>query len=178
MKKIFLACGIVLLGAFVFQIWIGFAGELQCRKKLTSIFVATLKMYRNDHDQNYPDSLAILAEWFMNPIYDSEKKELSQDEELQHKASLIFGKCPCSKTHMGPFSSIDRWGDYVYVAWTNNGRDAHADYPLAYERSVSHHFRRGVNVILVDGTVFWDSNASFIRQFVEQHPSLGLCIPN
>jgi hypothetical protein len=49
-----------------------------------------------------------------------------------------------------------------------------AKYPLLYEKSVETHCRNGVNVLLVDGTVFWDSGCEWLKSF---KATRGLDIP-
>ncbi|HRT10636.1 MAG TPA: hypothetical protein P5233_19820 [Candidatus Paceibacterota bacterium] len=96
--------------------------------------------------------------------------------ELSNPAFLI---CPGSGHTPGNFSNADSWADYTLVDWpalleTNS---VPTSYPIAYDRSLSNHGGRGVNVLTVDGFVRWDPNAERIKKFAAEHPNFKLSVP-
>jgi type II secretory pathway pseudopilin PulG len=87
--------------------------------------------------------------------------------------------CPGSGHAPGGFTNINSWADYIFVDWLAVlGRNTvPGDYPIAYDRSMSNHCGRGVNVLSVDGIVRWDSNAEWLKTFAAEHPEAKLPLP-
>jgi prepilin-type processing-associated H-X9-DG protein len=49
--------------------------------------------------------------------------------------------------------------------------------PAAYDRHLNNHGGRGINILMVDGTVRWDPNATWLKQFAAKHAESQLPIP-
>jgi prepilin-type processing-associated H-X9-DG protein len=65
--------------------------------------------------------------------------------------------------------------DYAYIDWSARyTRDDlyRANLPVLFERRLDHHATRGVNVLLADGSVFWDADAAWLRRFAIEHPDI------
>jgi hypothetical protein len=69
---------------------------------------------------------------------------------------------------------------YYYIDWSKLPHDTNVSfnhYPLAYDRHMSNHDGRGINVLMVNGTVIWDANAQWLKVFETDHPDLQLPMP-
>lgn len=68
--------------------------------------------------------------------------------------------------------------DYLHPDFSTYPATASIDkYPLVYDRRLANHRGRGVNVVLVDGTVFWDDDAKWLRKFASAHPECKIPLP-
>ena len=54
---------------------------------------------------------------------------------------------------------------------------SHHKYPLMYDRRMSNHDGRGINILMTDGSIEWDSNAEWLKEFAAEHPNAKLPIP-
>lgn len=117
-----------------------------------------IRTYQSDHQGRLPRELAVLSNELSNPV-------------------LL--RCPGSRRTPGCFTNADSWADYVLVNWPAVlGTDAvPGDYPIAYDRSMSNHAGRGVNVLSVDGLVRWDARAKRLKKFAAEHPDAKLPMP-
>lgn len=128
------------------------AEQLNCKQQLRSVWSA-IALYRHDHSNQWPPNL----------------KSLDKD---------MVGRlltCPGVKANSGIGQS-----DYFYVDWSKlpHGQDATSGkYPLMYDRRTSNHDGRGINVLMLDGSVEWDSNAEWLKKFAAEHPSAKLPMP-
>ena len=71
-------------------------------------------------------------------------------------------------------------GDYVFLDWSkqsNGFEKLPSKRPLKYDRRLSNHIGRGINILMVDGSVEWDSNAEWLKKFAAEHPSIKLPLP-
>src|SRR3990172_8864324 len=75
--------------------------------------------------------------------------------------------CPGTGHAPGGFTNMNSWVDYTFVDWSAIlGTNAVPnDYPIVYDRRMSNHNGRGINILMVDGTVEWDSNAKWLKKF-------------
>ena len=70
--------------------------------------------------------------------------------------------------------------DYIYIDWSRwfrSGNDVPQDCPLVYDRRLSNHAGRGINVVAVDKHAFWDRDAVWIRNFANKHPEYTIRLP-
>jgi hypothetical protein len=86
----------------------------------------------------------------------------------------VFDRCPAVHGGQKP--------DYVYINWSQILDTTETDwrsgeYPLFYDRRMSNHKGRGINVVLTNGYVFWDSNAKWLKEFAAKHPTLEIPLP-
>lgn len=126
--------------------------QQNCKQQLRSLWSA-IALYRHDHANQWP------------PTPDSLDKDMV--------GRLL--KCPGVKANSAASQS-----DYFYVDWSKLQLAPNAfsgKYPLMYDRHTSNHGGRGINVLMVDGSVEWDSNAERLKKFVAEHPDAKLPIP-
>ena len=70
--------------------------------------------------------------------------------------------------------------DYYCIDWQKLPHNADMplnQYPLAYDRRMSNHNNRGINILMVGGTVEWDSNVEWLKKFSADHPNAKLPMP-
>jgi len=72
--------------------------------------------------------------------------------------------------------------DYIYIDWSLYFKDARKipdDYPLAYDRRLSNHSGKGINIVFIGNPkhVMWDKNAQWLKQFTKEHPNYKIPIP-
>jgi prepilin-type processing-associated H-X9-DG protein len=51
-------------------------------------------------------------------------------------------------------------------------------YPVMYDCSLENHHGRGINILMLDGSVRWDPGAAWLRQFASQHPEFSIALPD
>lgn len=131
----------------------------QCANNLRAL-AFTVTMYRDMHDNMFPSLLgaAVL-------------------EQASSSSRLLV--CPGTGNEWGSLTDADRWMDYLYINWSRYyGTNAvPGGYPLIYDRHLSNHKGQGVNIAFVDGSVRWDSNATWLREFLDQHPQYEIPLP-
>jgi len=95
--------------------------------------------------------------------------------------------CPWNSKPPGSWTNINEWMDYYYVRWPST-TGVYAKYPLMYDRHLSNHGGKGINVLLVDvvnrygginGPIFWfwDPEAQWLRKFAQEHPETRVPLP-
>lgn len=47
-----------------------------------------------------------------------------------------------------------------------------------YDRHLSNHNGKGINILMVDGTVKWDPKAEWLKKFISDHKDLNLPTPD
>lgn len=122
---------------------------VQCRKHLRGIALS-LDLDRQMNSNAWPRSL------------------IEVDRGLLRKVLV----CPGTGNRPGPDLESEAWSDYVYLDWsrlTTNTGPSIAKYPLAFDRRLSNHAGRGINVVLVDGSVFWDDGGRWLAKFSQDH---------
>jgi len=156
---VLMAFGVLILVAVLAIIFIHPVSRYQsvrCREQLKTLGYA-VQVYQGDHG-HLPRQLSILSNELINP------------------ALLV---CPGSGHTPGSFTNADSWTDFTFIDWSAVlGTNAvPGDYPIAYDRSISSHGGRGVNVLTVGGFVRWDANTKWLRKFVSEHPKAKLAMP-
>ena len=95
-------------------------------------------------------------------------------------SSAIFLYCPGSGTKPGLLSNAEVWQDYIYIDWSRYYDDVQAvprDYPLIYDRHLSNHDGKGINVVTVGGDVYWDPDAGKLCSFALWHREYEVPLP-
>jgi len=129
------------------------AERQNCKQQLRSLWSA-ITLYRQDHTNQWPKTLELL--------------------DKQMVGRLLA--CPGVKTNSGPGGQ----SDYIYVDWSKPPHDPDATaakYPLMYDCRMRNHHGYGINVLMTDGSVMWDSNAQWLKKFDAVHPNAKLPIP-
>lgn len=70
--------------------------------------------------------------------------------------------------------------DYFFVDWSKQPElleKLPSKRPLMYDRRLSNHDGRGINILMVDGSIEWDSNAEWLKKFAAQYPNVKLPLP-
>ena len=73
-----------------------------------------------------------------------------------------------------------QWGDYTYINWSKYydiPDKVPEDFPILYDRSMSNHGGRGINIVRIDGSVLWDPGAAWLRNFAASHPQYDIPVP-
>lgn len=68
-------------------------------------------------------------------------------------------------------------GNYFFMDWSklpDGPGTSPGKYPLMYDRRLSNHNGRGINILMVDGTIEWDANAEWLKKFAAEHPTANL----
>lgn len=95
--------------------------------------------------------------------------------------------CPGSGNSPALMTKRLEWIDYIYVQWPS-AKGVYTNYPVLYDRRLSNHAGKGVNVLLgdvvntgggVQGPIrwFWDPNAEWLQKFAREHPDLHVPLP-
>jgi hypothetical protein len=99
--------------------------------------------------------------------------------------------CPWDSKTPGSWTNITDWMDYLYVPWPSV-TGVYTNYPLMYDRRLSNHGGKGINILLVEGAVhpssprypetfhgqfFWDEGAKWLQKFAKEHPDLTVPLP-
>lgn len=132
----------------------------QCRSRLSRSLHMLVWMYEKEHGA-FPSKMTAL--------------ETSAD------IRRLF-VCGERRGRLGPMSDVDEWMDYIYVYWPTGEKTPKA-LPLMYDRRMSNHRGKGVNVVLVGssstgpGVCFWDRNAEWLKKFDKEHPNVNIPLP-
>ena len=122
--------------------------QRNCRQQLRSVW-AGIALYRHDHGEHWPPNL----------------------ESLDQEAVGRLLTCPGVKVKVSSHTTGKY--DYIFLDWSKltHGPDtAPSNYPLMYDRRMSNHDGRGINILMVDGSVKWDSHAEWLKRFAADHP--------
>jgi hypothetical protein len=108
----------------------------------------------------------------------------------QAKEKFYAERSRCQKILMqldmqyeGSISNLDAGyqRDYYCIDWSKLPHSTNEitfnEYPLAYDRSMTNHNGRGINILMVQGTIMWDANAEWLKIFAAVHPDDKLPIP-
>ena len=123
-------------------------------------------MYRQDHNGQLPENFSLMS----NVVSDCR-----------------LYVCPWGSKKPGSWTNITEWMDYFYVYWPSV-TGVYTNYPLMYDRRLSNHGGKGINVLLVDvvnryegirGPTFWfwDEDAKWLRKFAREHPNVKIPLP-
>lgn len=119
-------------------------------------FPCAFIMYAQDHNGAFPPNVQELRAYADCP-------------------SLLI--CPSSGNRApADLRNVTNWLDYIYVYWPA-GTNMRGEYPLLFDRRLSYHGGKGVNVTFVDGSTIWDEKANHLREFARKHPELGIPLP-
>lgn len=160
-RRILCGIGVVVLLAAVIA-GIVHASFLWKRKECKGVVRAlayAVAMYRDMHDKMFPPNLSV-----------------SVSEEASSPRLLV---CPGTGKNWGSYTNAEVWADYLYINWSRyyGTNEPPGDYPLVYDRRLSNHKGRGVNIGAVDGSVRWDPNAVSLRVFATKHPEYDVPLP-
>lgn len=136
----------------------------QCQRNLQSI-MAAVKEYPYDNNGQLPKSL---DEALSNIGFG----------DVEKTARII--RCP-GMTRRVTGTDIGSLTGYYYINWSKwfgATNSPPASYPLIYDRSLQNHDGKGVNVISVDGQIWWDESAARLRSFAAEHREYQLPLPN
>src|SRR4051812_25552269 len=114
----------------------------QCQRSLRALENA-VKAFPDDHGGQHP---ATLDEALSN-IGFGDVERTARMVRCPGTASLLIGTDIRSRT------------GYYYVDWSKWFGPTNAvptSYPLIYDRFLSNHEGKGINLVLVDGTILWD----------------------
>ncbi len=160
---------IVLLSACVFT---SFSEESLLPQKQDDIYVCghenlyknihfIIQMYSMENSGRFPKSLKESFDY------------MGGDKSLK---SLF--KCP-GRAHdlkEDKPDEMDSWVDYIYIYWSE-GVKTPSEYPLVFDKRLSNHKGKGINILLVGHKYFWDENAKWLMGFVKKHPELKIQLP-
>ena len=100
---------------------------------------------------------------------------------------LPYSNARILRTRIGSITNVDQWSDFLYVYWPEGKDKTPGNLPLLYDRRMSNHGGKGINVFLVGaggalrpqpkGTWFWDEGARWLKEFVREHPQLKISMP-
>jgi hypothetical protein len=173
-------CAVSVLAAVLLLIGVIF--EISYQRKRTNELVTR---YR------YECPMHLLDLWGISTALSKEKGRFPRDmAEMNQKIPLLSKSripirlspvlCPASEVPFKEGDSITNGFDYVYVDWSGTFervQDIPAEYPLAYDRRLANHLRKGIYVLKVNGAVFWDADASWIQQFSKTNHHIQIPIP-
>ena len=128
--------------------------RIDCQKMLRAAGAATL-LYRQDHTNELPagvTDLDILPQGFLNACPGVRKQ---------------------SREHNQPTN------DYVFVDWRKilGNTSVPNSCPILYDSRLANHRGAGINVLLVNGAVFWDPHATWLKEFSNKHPGYKIDLP-
>lgn len=131
--------------------------RVQCGRNLKALRISVAQ-YRDDHDGDFPPSL----------------KEALTNVDV---GNINLLQCPATAAQSPSPTDASELLGYHYVDWSKRGiKQPPGDFPLIYDAALQNH-GDGINVICIDGTLFWDSAAKWLNNFAIEHPSAKLPIP-
>lgn len=117
----------------------------------------------------FPSSLVVFAEVLMKSFNGCTNWDEMGDSNVL---------CPGRKGSVpGSWRDIEAWSDYTYVYWPSGRTGTPPDYPLMYDRRLSNHQGKGINIVTVGKKVFWDRNSKWLRKFAQGHPEFNIPLP-
>lgn len=120
---------------------------------------SVINLYRDLHNGSYPSNLESIVVCKL-----LEQREL-HCPGVQHNTTEMGDRAPDNS-------------DYIYVDLSQQAQDitngVPAKYPLVYDARLSNHKGAGINILLVDGFVFWDENARWLTHFALTHRGIVL----
>ena len=126
-----------------------------CKQQLRSLG-ALITLYRSEHGGQFPKSLEMLD---------------------TNEARLIL-TCPGHKRSLSQTGNSLIKTDYYLVDWSTLATNSNCgEYPLMYDRSISNHEGLGINLLLINGSVRWDSHAKWLKSFATNNTNVKLLVP-
>jgi hypothetical protein len=149
------------------------------------------RMYEVVAKYRYECPMHLLDLWSITVALAKEKDRFPQDlASINVKIPLVSQSrirlrlspvlCPGSEIPFDKNEFITNVSDYVYINWSStfgHVAEVPGEYPLAYDRRLANHLGKGVYVVKVNGSVVWDADAQWIRQFSTKNPELHIPIP-
>jgi len=162
------ALALLIVGSLVFGLSRGRRALKRnaCERTLRCLWCA-MYSYTSDFGGRYPPHLGALVE----AGYMGTTRPLTCCA-VHHSKEDFYRK--------GNIPEGDDWSDYAYVNWSNcfdKPGKVPPDYPLMYDRALSNHDGRGINVLRVDGTTLWDPGGTWLRDFAARHPEYDVPVP-
>lgn len=166
------AAGCLLLVVIGFA-WIRQQREVAVRSQCLSTLRSTgsaIAMYRQDHYGSLPPDFLAMSNYI---------------------GSTRLYVCPWHSKEPGAWTNISDWMDYFYLPWPSV-TGVYTNYPLMYDRRLSNHRGKGINILLVEQTVnayypagpdsfhgqfFWDEGVEWLKKFAREHPELRIPMP-
>lgn len=69
---------------------------------------------------------------------------------------------------------------YTYINWSRYYDTVNRvpdDFPQLYDSALSNHGGRGINIVTINCRVFWDPDATWLRNFAAGHPQYDIPVP-
>jgi len=153
---VFLVVGAAITAMIVYHLFgAPIADRVVCRNQLRSIGCG-IRLYREAHDGSYPSNLEDFENGLLKPLL----------------------HCPGSRSQTQTIGESPHENDYVYVHWPqllpDMAKTLPGGYPLVYDARLSNHNGKGINILLVDGSVIWDEGARWLTRFAVEHPEIIL----
>lgn len=143
------------------------AHRRHCLSQLASLGTV-IALYASDYNGTFPPKISVLtSNGYLRP-------------------SVL--KCPMPDINavLPPGSNADQWMDYIYIYWPE-GKDTPKDYPVIYDRKLSNHGGKGINILRREGIApgpkmynpkpIWDKNAEWLKKFAKEHPEYNIPLP-
>jgi len=88
--------------------------------------------------------------------------------------------CPGTGKKRIPSSPEDM--DYIFIDWSRWFKDPKKipdNYPLGYDRRLSNHAGKGINIVFVGNPnhLMWDKKAEWLKRFAIDHPDYQIKLP-
>jgi len=128
---------------------------------------ANVMSYRLEHNGLYPTNIIAVA-------------TASYRFQIPNTTSMVnILSCPGVRKRSLTVTNTAIESDYVYINWTPFfGTNAVPDgYPLMYDRHLSNHAGFGINILPVNGVIFWDLRARWLKDFAAKHPEYHVPLP-
>ncbi len=134
--------------------------RVRCQNNIRSLSIA-VKRYQDDHG-NWPKSL------------EEALRDMGHGEEVFESL-----RCPGYKSKEANIKPVTPSEIYAYIDWSRwfATSNTPGEYPLVYDRQLNNHEGLGINVGLINGTRFWDSNAKWLEEFSKKHSEYGVLMP-
>lgn len=175
--KLFITICISIILLLVASImWLRHKRELAGRDRCLSVLRSTgsaIGQYCNDNNGNLPPSFSLLGKGCY----------------LGDESWYI---CHVGSSKHGDWTNIKEWMDYIYIPWPGT-TGVYEKYPVMYDRRLSNHGGRGINILLVaqavrsaiptapesfHGQFFWDEGAQWLQKFAKDHPEYNIPLPD
>lgn len=145
-----------------------------------SVLHSTFRSSRSQCQRNLRSLKTAVEEY---PYDNDGQRPITLDEALSNigfgdaeKSSRML-RCPGIKNETVRGTDVASRTGYCYIDWSKwFGRTnvVPNTFPLLYDRALQNHEGKGVNVVLVDGTIFWDAEGCWLRDFAAKHPEYQL----
>ena len=154
-KTVFSVAGAAITAMIVYHLFgAPIADRVVCRNQLSCIGFA-IRLYRQDHSGSCPSNLENL-------------------EDIAYGLSKPILHCPGASSQKRTLGESPHEDDYVYVYWPqllpDMPKTLPGGYPIVYDAKLSNHKGKGINILLVDGSVMWDERARWLTHFAAEHP--------